>query len=233
MKNYMMRCVLTERETSRRTLASRVFAVACFMLTLATLALFAGPQDEGVLRKKISLHLLEPISANEFLTFIAAKCGLTVEYADNTVKTNAVAFRLLANNLDAQCLVDWALRTLNAHATVTGKVMRVAAGAPPPLPSGEPASAIRPLSYANYPWTNSLPMRADQAIDYLIYVGMWDNYVMIPECDELRTFVNIVPNRRSVAELIEDVCSQAGLDCSLRGEVIYVQRKKQTEVGSK
>lgn len=203
---------------------NKLCAVAYSILLATPWVLFAGSQPESSLGKKISLHLLAPLPANALLLLVAGKCGLTVEYADEAVRTNNVAFKLMTRDVKAECIVDWALRTLNAHATITGNVMSVAAGAPPPLPSRQPSSNAPSLLYGHVPWTNSLTMRADQAIDYLMYIGDWRNYVMIPECDELRTFVTITPKERSIVELLDDVCSQVGLACSLRGEVLYVQR---------
>jgi len=46
----------------------------------------------------------------------------------------------------------------------------------------------------------------------------------------LRTEVTLNPNGRSTADLLEDLCAQAGLTCTLHGNVIFIRRKKETGV---
>ena len=195
----------------------------------------ASAEPDPELQMRTSVEALIPWHATNVVKFIARQSELTVKFL-GSVQTNAVAFHFKAKNLPAKTLLNWSLHFLNANATIDGEVLHIASGSPQPLPPGKPVETsellARPNSLghpAGYVMTNSL----DDMIEYVLHVAQFRNMVMGPDCAQFETNVKLEANNRSTADIIKDLCDQAGLQCTLHGEVLFIRKKEKKDVPNK
>lgn len=199
---------------------------------LGTLAVSAYADEEsravpGLPERRISLSILSSMPATNLLEFVASRSGLRLDLADE-IKTNAVSFRFKFDEASSADVAGWALRFLNAHADVNGAILRIAPGSPPDLPEGRPL-ASSPLLSQPFGRTNSWTHRVDQTVEYVLHVAGHHNFVMGPDSPAFQTPVLLAPNARTAAEILEDACAQAGLECSLRGNIVFIRKKESLE----
>jgi hypothetical protein len=177
---------------------------------------------------RISLSILSAMPATNLLAFAIHRSGLRLDLADE-IKTNAVAIRFKFDNADATEVVGWALHFLKAHASVEGSTLHVVAGSPPTLPGGKPVAASQLLA-APCTRTNSWTHRLDQTVEYLLHIAGHKNFVMGPESPQFQTEVHLDPQGRSTADILEDLCRQAAMECSLHSNVVFIRRKETQEL---
>jgi hypothetical protein len=192
---------------------------AILLLLLPVVSRAGSPLDQ-----RMSLRAIEPWLATKVIEFVGKRTDLAIDLSP-AVATNSVQLRLATDNLDAQTILDWALYFLHAEAVVTGAVLRVRQGTPPVIPAAKPLSAS-PILAQPYPQTKSFTHDADVMLEYVLHHAKFGNVVMEPACPEFLTKVHLNPQGRSSADIIADLCGQAGLECTLRGKVLFIRRKE-------
>ena len=176
-------------------------------------------------QRRISLSILRAMPATNLLEFVTHRTGLRLDLADE-IKTNAVSFRFKFDEASCTDILGWVLHFLNAHATLDGAVLRVAAGSPPELPEGKPLTSSSVLAQP-FTRTNSWSHRVDQTVEYVLHVAGQKNFIMGPDSPIFQSTVLLDPKGRTSAEILEDICAQAGLECSLRGSSLVIQKKEE------
>jgi hypothetical protein len=174
--------------------------------------------------RKISLSVIDSMAATNLLEFVAYRSGLRLDLAPE-IKTNSVSLRFKFDNANCADVIGMALHFLNAHATINADTLQIAAGQPPNLPRCQPIGAS-PLLSQPFARTNSWTHRLDQTVEYVLHVAGQKNFVMGPDCSVFQKKVVLAPNGRKTAEVLEDICAQAGVECTLRGSVVFIQKRE-------
>jgi len=198
----------------------------CIVMTVVPLVAMADAQQTG-LCKRVTFQTIEPWRATEVIQFLAHRSGMAIQFADD-IATNTLQFKFKVEDLDSKTLLDWTLRALDAHATITNSLIEVRSGTAPVLPAEMPLTNS-PILASPYPWTNSFTHPADVMFEYVLHVAKFGNVVMGPSCSQLRTHVHLNPKGRSTAEILEELCDQAGLKCTLHNGVLFIRAREEKE----
>jgi hypothetical protein len=92
------------------------------------------------------------------------------------------------------------------------------------VPPAESPALAKP-----YPQSTSFTNDVQLVLDYVLHFAKHGNVVM-GDCPQLRTKVSLEPRGRSTADILEDVCDQAGLKCTLHDKVLFIRKKEDKEV---
>jgi hypothetical protein len=70
-------------------------------------------------------------------------------------------------------------------------------------------------------------------IEYVLHFAKHGNVVIGPAGVAATRKVTLLPEGRTFAEIIESLCKQADLQCTLHGDVLFIRKKEKAELPNK